>query len=158
MLRVDEKGTPDRCEFFGVLKDELLGIAPVFNQPAVIEAHKELYISFTKRAHELALIILANLERSLHLPPGTLDSLHRISAPSHNQTRLIRYHPQPATDRRTSFVAHSKSSDRLQTTDRIDRQLNQKTNPRFLPSRFRIRHRPIQHSRRSADPSRCFNQ
>ncbi|PQE31570.1 2OG-Fe(II) oxygenase family protein [Rutstroemia sp. NJR-2017a WRK4] len=107
MLRIDEKGTPDRCEFFGVLKDELLGISPVFNQPAVIEAHKELCISFTKKAHELALIILANLEKSLHLPSGTFDSLHRISEPSHDQTRLIRYPPQPASDRRTSFVAHT---------------------------------------------------
>jgi isopenicillin N synthase-like dioxygenase len=129
MLRIDEKGTPDRCEFFGVLKDEVLGISPVFNQPAVIEAHKELYVSFTKRAHEFALIILANLERSLHLLPGTLDSLHRVSAPSHNQTRLIRYPPQPASDRRTRFVAYSRYPDRLKTIDESTQQLTLTSSP-----------------------------
>lgn len=108
-LRVDRKGTPDRCEYFGILKDELLGISHTLNQPDMIKHHKELFASFTRRAEELAMLILAHLDTNLHLPAGTLESLHRIFQPSHNQARLLRYEPQPSFDRRTSCVAHSKT-------------------------------------------------
>lgn len=52
-------------------------------------------------------MILDRLECALSLPSGTFRSLHRMDQISSDQSRQIRYEPQPDGDRRTSLMPHT---------------------------------------------------
>ena len=58
-------------------------------------------------SHALVTLILAHLNAHLHLPPGLLQSLHRQSAVSGDQVRLIKSPPQPPSDLRTALGKHT---------------------------------------------------
>jgi len=88
-------------------KDDVLGIAPKLPAPDVVNDHRKLYASFAKSCHELSILILERLECELGLPPGTFSERHRINEISSDQSRQIRYDPQPDGDRRTSLVPHT---------------------------------------------------
>ena len=107
MGKIDKKGTPDRCEFWGMSKDDVMGNVSPLPAPTVVMRHRDLYHDFTLRCHQLAMMIMDRLDEQLHLPIGTLASRHRIQELSGDQTRLLRMIPQPVTDRRTSMVAHT---------------------------------------------------
>jgi isopenicillin N synthase-like dioxygenase len=53
------------------------------------------------------MMILERLECELCLPSGTFRARHRIDQISSDQSRRIRYDPQPDGDRRTSLVPHT---------------------------------------------------
>ncbi|KAF2790586.1 Clavaminate synthase-like protein [Melanomma pulvis-pyrius CBS 109.77] len=105
--RIDEKGTPDRCEFWCMSKDDVLGSAPVLPAPEAVSSHRSLYADFSRSCHSLTMVILDCLETQLGLPNGAFRSRHRIEWPSSDQSRQIRYLPQPEEDRRTSLVPHT---------------------------------------------------
>ena len=107
MGKIDSKGTPDRCEFYTVGRDELTGAGAARPQPREIEEVKTSLRCFMEQSTALVFSMFTCLETHLHLPYGTFAAKHRLDEPSGSQTRLLRYEPQPPSDRRTSLVAHT---------------------------------------------------
>ena len=108
--KVDDKGTPDRCEFWGLSKDEIIGYADSprpLSMPNVVAAHHALLEKLVRGAHAICIIILSKIEAHLCLEPGKLTSLHRLTQQSADQLRLLKMPSQPQGDRRTSLLAHT---------------------------------------------------
>lgn len=106
--KIDSKGTPDRCEFWGVSKDEILGQAvDPCPMPPIFTQHASLLQGLVKQSHSICTSILAKLETHLHLPERALTSLHRLSEPSADQLRTLKMAAQPPGDQRTSLLAHT---------------------------------------------------
>lgn len=106
--KVDSKGTPDRCEFWGVSKDEILSQAanpcpmpPIFTENLTFLQH------LTRKAHSLCLQLLFYIEPHLDLPAGTLASKHRIEAASADQFRILKMGAQGAGDKNLSLLPHT---------------------------------------------------
>ena len=105
--RVDNNGTPDRCEFWAVGKDDILGISAPQQNPQILNTNRANFKSFIDRGHALCELISSHLDKHLGLPPDTLASHQRLTEPSSNQVRLIKSPPQCEGDRRTSFLPHT---------------------------------------------------
>ena len=105
--KVDLKGTPDRCEFWGISKDDAVENHSPTPWPKMMAAHRPLLKTFTMQSHDLCLEVLRHLERHLHVTEGSLTSLHRISQPSADQIRMTKFAAQPGIDRRASLVPHT---------------------------------------------------
>lgn len=105
---VDEKGNLDRNEFYNIPKDDFLGISKQpFDHPQLLHDNAELIKSYMRGAHALVTLVLSHLNRHLRLPPGTLQSLHRLQAVSGDQVRFIKSPPQPQSDLRTALGKHT---------------------------------------------------
>ncbi|KAG4431665.1 hypothetical protein IFR05_012848 [Cadophora sp. M221] len=107
---VDEQGNLDRNEFYNIPKDEFLGISQPsswFAHPQVLHDHKDIIVSYMNKSHSIVTLILQHLTKHLHLPPGTLTSLHRMSKLSGDQIRLVKSPPQPPSDQRTALGKHT---------------------------------------------------
>jgi isopenicillin N synthase-like dioxygenase len=107
MAKIDSKGTPDRCEFWGFSKDEILSHKNPQRTLPLVEEYHAFLATFTKRAHTLCLDLLSHFERHLSFAVGTLSSLHRLQAISSDQVRVLKMAPQPHGDERTSLLAHT---------------------------------------------------
>lgn len=88
-------------------KDDVLGLIPQLPAPPIVKENRDLYAHLSRSCHELSMYILDCLETQLGLPAGTLRQCHRIQHRSSDQTRQIRYLPQPDGDMRTSLVPHT---------------------------------------------------
>ena len=107
---VDDKGTPDRCEFWGLSKDEIIGNTDgqvSVGMPDMLVAHHELLKRLVHGSHAICGLILSKIEAHLGLEPGKLTSLHRLTCTSADQLRLLKMPPQPQGDRRTSLLSHT---------------------------------------------------
>lgn len=83
--KVDDKGTPDRCEFWGLGKDDIIGNTDgpgLISMPDTLRAHHTLLERLVRGAHAICLLILSKLEHHLCLEPGKLTSLHRLTQTS----------------------------------------------------------------------------
>ncbi|KAJ9645768.1 hypothetical protein H2199_002808 [Coniosporium tulheliwenetii] len=60
-----------------------------------------------RRSHAVVSLVLRILNARLGLPPGHLESLHRLDAPSGDQVRFVKAPPQPPKDRRTALGEHT---------------------------------------------------
>ena len=107
MTKVDNQGTPDRCEFFTLSRDAILGVSEPSPAPEVIIKNKDSFKSFMLHAHALVSLLFSHLDSHLHFTPGTISSRHRPIYPSGCQTRILKFVPQSETDRRTSFLPHT---------------------------------------------------
>ncbi|PQE32431.1 2OG-Fe(II) oxygenase family protein [Rutstroemia sp. NJR-2017a WRK4] len=105
--KVDTKGTPDRCEFWGLSKDTILAQDTTSVMHPLVAANAAFLRKFVRHAHSVSLCIMSHLETHLKLPEGSLTSLHRLEEPSADQIRLLRMSPQPTADRGTSLLAHT---------------------------------------------------
>lgn len=63
--------------------------------------------SYMRNAHALVTFILTQLETHLHLLPTTLTNLHRLTAVSGDQARMIKSPPQPPSDLKTALGKHT---------------------------------------------------
>jgi isopenicillin N synthase-like dioxygenase len=92
---VDEKGNPDRSEFYNVSKDEVLriGDAKSTPHPDVVKERFEELQKFMRACHRVVTLLLRSLGKSLGLPDGLLESLHRIDKPSCDQARVTHAPP-----------------------------------------------------------------
>jgi isopenicillin N synthase-like dioxygenase len=92
---VDEKGNPDRSEFYNVSKDEVLGIGDAKRtpHPDVVRQRFEELQQFMRACHRVVTLLLASLGKSLGLPDGLLEGLHRIDKPSCDQARVTHAPP-----------------------------------------------------------------
>ena len=100
---VDSDGNKDRFESYSLAKDHLVGLKNV-PSPAVIDESMSTLRSYTELAHSVITTILDRLDGPLDLPRGTLANLHHFMEPAGNQTRVLKYPPQPAGDRCTALV------------------------------------------------------
>lgn len=107
MGKVDIKGSPDRCEFFNVSKNDILSASEPLPHPEIIACNQLLLKDFTISVHALAMHLLGHLDLHLDLKPGTLASFHRLHKSADDHVRFIKYPAQPLDDRRTSLGAHT---------------------------------------------------
>ncbi|MCJ1383935.1 hypothetical protein MMC17_007049 [Xylographa soralifera] len=104
---IDKEGTPDRNEFYNVSKDDILALSPPLPAPDVLSHNRPLFSSFIHSSHSILSLLLTHLNHHLHLPPGTLTSLHRLTAPSGDQARLLKVPPQDPATAQLAFGAHT---------------------------------------------------
>jgi isopenicillin N synthase-like dioxygenase len=89
-------------------KDDFLGIsATPFAHPQILHDNAMLIKSYMLNAHTLVRLILDHLNTHLHLPSGTLTSLHRQTAVSGDQIRIVKSPPQPPSDLKTALGKHT---------------------------------------------------
>jgi isopenicillin N synthase-like dioxygenase len=89
-------------------KDDFLGISKTpFAHPQILYDNSSLIKSYMNHSHALVRLILSHLNSHLHLPPRTLESLHRQSAVSGDQIRIVKSPPQPPSDYRTALGKHT---------------------------------------------------
>ena len=89
-------------------KDDFLGIAKKpFAHPQILLDNASLIKAYMNSSHALVTLILSHLNTHLRLPPNTLENLHRKSAVSGDQVRLIKSPPQPPSDLRTALGKHT---------------------------------------------------
>ena len=103
----NEKGHPDRCEFFNVSQDDILGNEPRRANPPPVQENREKLASFLKNAWPVLSLILDILDVKLGLPKGTLSSLQRPDQSSGTVVRMIRYPPQTPHDHGSSLLGHT---------------------------------------------------
>ncbi len=102
-----DSGAPDRCEFYALSQDDIIGNISPLPHPDAIESHRSTFSSFMRHAHGIIARILSILDTGLGLPRGTLASLVSQERISGTLLRMIRYAPQPLRDRRTSLLRHT---------------------------------------------------
>lgn len=102
-----DNGALDRCEFYAIVQDHIIGNTSSPPHPNVIESHRSTLSSFLIHAHSIISRILSILDTGLGLRRGTLASLVSQERPSGTLLRMIRYAPQPPSDRRTSLLKHT---------------------------------------------------
>jgi isopenicillin N synthase-like dioxygenase len=89
-------------------KDDFLGVSKTpFAHPQLLYNNASLIQDYMRHAHALVLLILEHLNTHLGLPPGTLAQLHRQTAVSGDQVRLIKAPPQPPSDLKTALGKHT---------------------------------------------------
>ncbi|KAF4634897.1 hypothetical protein G7Y89_g3209 [Cudoniella acicularis] len=69
--------------------------------------NKAFLRTFTSRVHTICLFILTHFEKHLSLKQGSLTKLHRLSALSADQIRLLKMAAQSPADQGTSLLAHT---------------------------------------------------
>ncbi|CAG8976292.1 hypothetical protein HYALB_00011778, partial [Hymenoscyphus albidus] len=102
-----ETGQPDKCEFFHVSRDEMLGIEPAGENPQVIRENQDKIVSYLDHINPIVQILLTSLDKQLHLTSGTLSSLQSVQQPSGIIIRMIRYPSQTNYDRRSALLPHT---------------------------------------------------
>ncbi|MCJ1286104.1 hypothetical protein MMC26_005447 [Xylographa opegraphella] len=112
---IDKEGTLDRNEFYNVSfaappnvsKDDILALSPPLPAPAILAHNHALFASYIHSAHSILTHLLTHLDQHLHLPPHTLPSLHRLTAPSGDQVRLLKAPPQDPSTAQPALGAHT---------------------------------------------------
>lgn len=104
---VDEKGNPDRSEFYNVSKDEVLSIGDAKRtpHPEVVRQRFDELQTFMRACHRVVTLLLRSLGKSLGLADGLLESLHRIDKPSCDQARVT--HAPPVGPETISLGDHT---------------------------------------------------
>jgi len=85
----------------------MLGVSERLPAPELLEAQRARLRSWITASHSIVTLILGHLNTALHLPPNTLQSLHRLNGPSGDQVRFVIAPPQPPQDQRAALGAHS---------------------------------------------------
>ena len=104
--KVDSK-LPDRFEAYNIGQDDLLGNVPARSNPSIIEEKRDFLSSYVRNAYAVVELILAQLDKYLHLPPGTLASRQPQNKASCSNLRFLHYPPHPSNDQRGSLVGHT---------------------------------------------------
>ncbi|KNG83145.1 oxidoreductase, 2OG-Fe(II) oxygenase family [Aspergillus nomiae NRRL 13137] len=105
----DKEGNMDRNEFYNVSKDAILNLSPALPGPEILstpETHTDLK-TFITLSHDITILVLTLLNKTLGLPESTLPDLHRLQSRSSDQVRFIKAPPQPLRDSRTAMGEHT---------------------------------------------------
>ena len=103
----NEKGQPDRCEFFNVGQDDIRGVIPPRAKPKLLQDNQETFKSFLENASPILFLIFSILETQLGLSEGTIAALHRRDLQSNTVIRMIRYPPRSSQDHGSSLLSHT---------------------------------------------------
>ena len=108
-LAKTDSGAPDRCEFFNISRDHILGtVEPARSTPEPIRGRREVLESYVRHGHSIQSQILIVLAAQLGLSRSTFQDFHSLTEPSGTIVRLIRSYPSAAPeDMRTTFVSHT---------------------------------------------------
>ncbi|EJU03509.1 oxidoreductase [Dacryopinax primogenitus] len=106
---IDRLGTRDRNAIYNMPKDDILGINPdPYPVPPLIEAQHDELEKYVKANNAVLQTLFSSLNKSLQLPDGTLNNLHRPTEPSMCHVRFICAPPHPPEDRGvTSLGEHT---------------------------------------------------
>jgi isopenicillin N synthase-like dioxygenase len=89
-------------------KDDFLGVSKTpFAHPQLLYDNTHLIQDYMRSSHALVLFILEHLNTHLKLPEGTLAQLHRQTAVSGDQVRIVKAPPQPPSDLKTALGKHT---------------------------------------------------
>lgn len=103
-----ETGQQDRCTFFGVLQDDLLGNVPEHDTPTPVRDARPLLKSYVQNCQQVLSLILSGLENQLDLPSGTLRKLQSSEVRSGSILRMIQGAPSlKQQDFRTGLLPHT---------------------------------------------------
>ena len=104
-----ESGAPDRCEFFNVSQDDLLGItAPPRAGPEPVHTQRTLLKSYVEHGQFALTYVLRALATQLELPHDKFREFHPPKRPSGTILRMIRYLPSIAPEEmRTGLLPHT---------------------------------------------------
>ena len=104
-----ETGQPDRCEFYQISQDDLLGnVSPARPTPAPISAQLPIFESYVRNGQHVLTHLLRALSVQLGLPAETLRGLQPTDRASGTMVRLIRYPPSVVPeDMRTGLLPHT---------------------------------------------------
>jgi len=105
----NEKGNPDRCQFFNVAQDDILGNEAPHANPKPVQDNRETFLSFLCNARCIIELILEIIDAKLGLIKGTLASLQRQDRPSGSVIRMTRYSPWSPTEQNSgsALVNHT---------------------------------------------------
>ncbi|KAF2679915.1 Clavaminate synthase-like protein [Lentithecium fluviatile CBS 122367] len=104
---IDEKGTRDKNEIYNISKDDILSIGTQVPAPDVITTKRTSLAAYIQSNNAILYTLFNSLATSLHLPPSTFTSLHRLESPSGCHIRFIRAPPQPQTQRSLALGEHT---------------------------------------------------
>ncbi|MCJ1395457.1 hypothetical protein MMC18_008343 [Xylographa bjoerkii] len=104
---IDKEGTLDRNEFYNVSKDDILALSSPLPAPEILTNNRPLFSSYIHSSHSILSALLTHLNLHLHLLPGTLTSLHRLTGPSGDQVRLLKAPPQDPSAAQPALGAHT---------------------------------------------------
>lgn len=92
---VDEKGTPDRSEFYNISKDDILRVGgkESLQHPQPINERRNELEEFMTSGHNVITVVLRALSKQLGLDPELLPSLHKIDRTGGDQARVTHAPP-----------------------------------------------------------------
>lgn len=102
-----DSGAPDRCEFYALVQDDMIGTISPLPHPHAIESHRLTVSSFLRHPHSIIARILTILGKVLGLQRGTLALLVTQERTSGTLLRMIHYHVQLLAEHRTSLLRHT---------------------------------------------------
>ena len=89
---VDDKGTPDKSEFYNVSKDDVMRVGQYkenpLPHPETIKRRRGELEEFMAQSHRVILVILRVLGEQLGLAPDILPNLHKLEQGSGDQARV----------------------------------------------------------------------
>ncbi|KAH6609154.1 hypothetical protein Trco_002500 [Trichoderma cornu-damae] len=103
-------GKSDGFESYSIPKDGILGLegAGDFARPPPVDAHKETLEKFMTFVQHASQAIYRGLSSALAVEPSeAFENFHRPSASSPDLLRLLKYHPQPVTERGAPQTPHT---------------------------------------------------
>lgn len=106
-VMTNEKGQPDRCEFYNVGQDDIWGVVPPRAKPKFLQDKRETFNTFLENASPILFLIFSILETQLGLSEGTIAALHRRDVPSGSVIRMMRYPPGFSKDNGSSLISHT---------------------------------------------------
>ena len=94
---VDDKGTPDKSEFYNVSKDDVMRVGQYkdkpLEHPETIRRRRDELEKFMSQSHRVILVILRALAEQLGLDAEVLLNLHKIDRPGGDQARVTHAPP-----------------------------------------------------------------
>ena len=104
-----ETGAPDRCEFFNVGQDDLLGITEAQRaNPEPVHTQRALLKSYVEHGQLALTYILRALATQLGLPLDKFREFHPLDRSSGTILRMIRYPPSLVSEEmRTGLLPHT---------------------------------------------------
>ena len=109
---VDDKGTPDKSEFYNVSKDDVMRVGQYrdkpLEHPETIKQRRGELEEFMASSHHVILAVLRVLGEQLGLGPDILPSLHKIDRTGGDQARVT--HAPPVSQDVITLGEHTGQS------------------------------------------------
>lgn len=102
-----ESGAPDRLEWYVLSQDDILGNTAPLPKASTLDFNHNTLKSYLQTSNSIVSLLCQHLDAHLRLPLGTLSSRQRPTHSSGSIIRMLKYPPQPVSDRRTSLFGHT---------------------------------------------------
>lgn len=106
---VDDKGTPDKSEFYNVSKDDVMRVGQYkekpLEHPETVKQRRGELEEFMASSHRVILVVLRVLGEQLGLGPAVLPNLHKIDRTGGDQARVT--HAPPVSQDTITLGEHT---------------------------------------------------